>query len=65
MQIQFGLVGVENVTITVPVTEHELVVLNQQNQAKAKPRPIERMAFDEARKRFANQGAEQTRYFMA
>ena len=65
MQIQFGLVGVPNVTITVPVTREEVVRYETQNLQKKNLRPIERMAFDEARKRFASDGAEQARYFMA
>lgn len=78
MQIQMGIVGQPNVTITITATPAEMAAIsNQQVHASKmrvraalagkkvkKVRSDERIFFDMCRKRFAKQGAEETNYFL-
>lgn len=65
MQIQMGVVGQPNITITAYADEQDMRTIEDMNAKRQKQRPVERDAFDMARRRFASQGAEQVRYFVA
>lgn len=65
MRIQIGIVGVPNVTIEAIASQQEMLALHEKRAKQEKPRAIERDVFDAARVRFAQQGATETRYFMA
>lgn len=65
MQIQMGIVGQPNVTVTAFMTQEEQLVEETKVAKGKKERPMDRVAFDEARTRFASDGAEGVRYFKA
>lgn len=69
MKTTMGIVGVPNTTITTFATQQEVADMegsNLQREADGKKaRPLERMAFDESRRRLATQGAVSVRYFAA
>lgn len=62
--IKFGIVGLSNVKIETHATEQECADYEHINAQRDKKRSLERMAFDDARRRYAMDGATETRYFM-
>ena len=68
MRIQMGIVAMENVTIeavsSVKEDVEHFIKAEQAREDGKKPRPESREVFDDARRRFASQGAESVRYFM-